>query len=416
MPPRYEQVDHSDSPHRVRKLITMATEIEFIDGVPSFSVSQFSGVLNEVLKASFEGGIWVEGEIEGLKRPNPHLYFSIVEKTDKGKAAANVNIWAGALKGIQAKLRNSGIELKDGLKVRLYGKPDYYAPFAKLSLIATDIDTQFSAGDLAAKRDELIRKLLENGVDKINKRKTVPLVPLRLGIISSSTAAGWADAQQHLRESGIGFSITFSDVRVQGDQAVPQIVAALQGFSRRDDIDVVLLMRGGGSRGDLAAFDDEAIAMAISQCPHPVFTGIGHEIDTSIADIVAHTACKTPTACAQAVIAIVEEFLGDLGYSADRLRQVTENSLVRARSRMSIAVERLRTRPRHVLDRNTQRLAMYSESLRLLDPVTTMKRGWSITRNSSGEIIRSINDVQLGDTVVTVLADGSVTSTVEGKS
>jgi exodeoxyribonuclease VII large subunit len=394
----------------------MASEIEFIDGVPSFSVSQFSGVLNEVLKASFEGGIWVEGEIEGLKRPNPHLYFSIVEKTDKGKAAANVNIWAGALKGIQAKLRNSGIELKDGLKVRLYGKPDYYAPFAKLSLIATDIDTQFSAGDLAAKREELIRKLLENGVDKINKRLQVPRVPLRLGVISSSTAAGWADAQQHLIESGIGFSITFCDVRVQGDQAAAQIVAALKSFSQRDDIDVVLLMRGGGSRGDLAAFDDEGIAMAIAQCAHPVFTGIGHEIDTSIADIVAHTASKTPTACAQAIIGIVEEFLGELGYSADRLRQVTENSLVRARSRISLAVERLRTRPRTGLERNAQRLTMYTESLRLLDPVTTMKRGWSITRTASGEIVRSINDVQPGDTVVTVLADGSMTSTVEGKS
>lgn len=408
--------DHSVWPHRLRRVVAMPTDIEFIDGVPSFSVSQFSSVLNEVLKASFDGGIWVEGEIEGLKRPNPHLYFTIVEKTDKGKAAANVNIWAGSLKTIQAKLRNSGIELKDGLKVRLYGKPDYYAPFAKLSLIATDIDTQFSAGDLAAKREELIRKILENGTDKINKRVPVPLVPLRLGVISSSTAAGWADAQQHLVESGIGFSITFCDVRVQGDQSAAQIVSALNAFSRRDDIDIVLLMRGGGSRGDLAAFDDEAMAMAIATCAHPVFTGIGHEIDTSIADIVAHTASKTPTACAQAVIAIVEEFLGDLGYSADRLRQVTENSLVRARSRIALAVERVRTRPRSVLERNSQRLAMYAESLRLLDPVTTMKRGWSITRTASGEIVRSINDVTKDDTIITVLADGSVTSTVEGKS
>ena len=158
------------------------------------------------------------------------------------------------------------------------------------------------------------------------------------------------------------------------------------------------------------------MAMAIATCAHPVFTGIGHEIDTSIADIVAHTASKTPTACAQAVIAIVEEFLGDLGYSADRLRQVTENSLVRARSRIALAVERVRTRPRSVLERNSQRLAMYAESLRLLDPVTTMKRGWSITRTASGEIVRSINDVTKDDTIITVLADGSVTSTVEGKS
>ena len=392
----------------------MPADIELIDGVPSFTVTQFSAVLNEVMKVSFDGGVWIEGEIEGLKRPNPHAYFTIVEKAEKGKAQVNVNIWAGSLKGIQAKLRNSGIELKDGLKVRLYGRPDYYAPFGKLSLVATDVDTQFSAGDLAAKREELIRKLLELGVDRVNKRLQVPLVPLRLGIISSSTAAGWADAQQHLIESGIGFSVSFIDVRVQGEQAASQIVNAINAFSRRSDIDIVMVMRGGGSKGDLAAFDDEGIAMAISRCSHPVFTGIGHEIDTSIADLVAHTANKTPTACAQAVIALVEEFLGELNYSANRLRQLTENSLVRARSRISLAVERLRTRPRTALDRQTQRLTMHAASLRLLDPVTTMARGWSITRDGKGNVVRSTTDVKQGDTLVTLVVDGSISSTVEG--
>ena len=392
----------------------MPSDIELIDGVPSFTVTQFSAVLNEVMKVSFDEGVWIEGEIEGLKRPNPHAYFTIVEKAEKGKAQVNVNIWAGPLKGIQAKLRNSGIELKDGLKVRLYGRPDYYAPFGKLSLVATDVDTQFSAGDLAAKREELIRKLLELGVDRVNKRLPVPLVPLRLGIISSSNAAGWADAERHLVESGIGFSISFIDVRVQGEQAAPQIIKAINSFSRRTDIDIVMLMRGGGSKGDLAAFDDEGIAMAISKCAHPVFTGIGHQIDTSIADMVAHTAVKTPTACAEAVIALVEEFLGELSYSANRLRQVTENSLVRARSRISLAVERLRTRPRTALDRQTQRLTMHAASLRLLDPVTTMARGWSITRDSNGNVVRSTSDVKQGDSLVTLVADGSISSTVEG--
>jgi exodeoxyribonuclease VII large subunit len=296
----------------------------------------------------------------------------------------------------------------------LYGRPDYYAPFGKLSLVATDIDTQFSAGDVAAKREELIRKLLELGVDKVNKRQPIPLVPLRLGVVSSSTAAGWADAQQHLLESGIGFTVSFTDVRVQGEYAVSQIVNAINGFARRTDIDIVMVMRGGGSKGDLATFDDEAIAMAISKCPHPVFTGIGHEIDTSIADLVAHTASKTPTACAQAIIAIVEEFLGELSYSANRLRQVTENSLVRARGRIAMAIERLSTRPKIALDRQTQKLALHAASLRLLDPVTTMARGWSITRDSNGNVVRSTKDVKKGDSIVTVLADGKVLSTMEG--
>jgi exodeoxyribonuclease VII large subunit len=392
----------------------MAAEVEFINGVPSFSVGQFTEVLNHVLKASFDEGVWVEGEIQGLRKPNPHAYFTLIENVDGVKAQLNINLFAGPLRNVQAKLRQQGIELKDGLKVRLFGRVEYYGPFGKLNLIATDVDTQFSAGDVAAKREELLRQLMEKGVDKINKRIPVPLVPLRLGIISSSQAAGWADAQQHLTESGIGFAITFCDVRVQGDAAVSQIVAALNSLSRRDDIDLVMLMRGGGSKGDLAAFDDEQIAMAISKCSHPVFTGIGHEIDTSIADIVAHTANKTPTACAQSVIAIVESFLSELSYSAGSLRSLTQTAVERARSRIAVSVERLRTRPRTALERQSQKLMMHAASVRLLDPVTTMARGWSITRDSSGNVIRSISDIKKGDTVVTALADGSITSTVEG--
>ena len=392
----------------------MAAEVEFINGVPSFSVGQFTEVLNHVLKASFDEGVWVEGEIQGLRKPNPHAYFTLIENVDGIKAQLNINLFAGPLRNVQAKLRQQGIELKDGLKVRLFGRVEYYGPFGKLNLIATDVDTQFSAGDVAAKREELLRQLMEKGVDKINKRIPVPLVPLRLGIISSSQAAGWADAQQHLTESGIGFAITFCDVRVQGDAAVSQIVAALNSLSRRDDIDLVMLMRGGGSKGDLAAFDDEQIAMAISKCSHPVFTGIGHEIDTSIADIVAHTANKTPTACAQSVIAIVESFLSELSYSAGSLRSLTQTAVERARSRIAVSVERLRTRPRTALERQSQKLMMHAASVRLLDPVTTMARGWSITRDSSGNVVRSISDIKKGDTVVTALADGSITSTVEG--
>ena len=392
----------------------MAAEVEFINGVPSFSVGQFTEVLNHVLKASFDEGVWVEGEIQGLRKPNPHAYFTLIENVDGIKAQLNINLFAGPLRNVQAKLRQQGIELKDGLKVRLFGRVEYYGPFGKLNLIATDVDTQFSAGDVAAKREELLRQLMEKGVDKINKRIPVPLVPLRLGIISSSQAAGWADAQQHLTESGIGFAITFCDVRVQGDAAVSQIVAALNSLSRRDDIDLVMLMRGGGSKGDLAAFDDEQIAIAISKCSHPVFTGIGHEIDTSIADIVAHTANKTPTACAQSVIAIVGSFLSELSYSAGSLRSLTQTAVERARSRIAVSVERLRTRPRTALERQSQKLMMHAASVRLLDPVTTMARGWSITRDSSGNVVRSISDIKKGDTVVTALADGSITSTVEG--
>lgn len=387
-------------------------DAQWINGVPSYTVGQFSQVVNEVLKQTFADGVWVEGEVQGAKRPNPHLYFTLIENVDGKKAQLNINLFAGPLRNVETKLRNLGVELKDGLRVRLYGKPDYYGPFGKLSLNVSDVDTQFTAGDIAQQRAALLKKLLENGSTKRNKAKQVPLVPLRLGIISSSQAAGFADARQHLVDSGIGFSITMCDVRVQGEDAVPMIVGALKAFSRRDDIDVVMLMRGGGSKSDLAAFDDERIAMAIAGCAHPVFTGIGHEIDQSIADICAHTECKTPTACADAVIEYVTDFLSDLAHSASRVRSATSTALERARGRVRMNRERLTTRPRNLLTREQQRLAVHSATLRGLDPVVTMARGWSITRTAGGTIVRSTNDVKSGDTLTTRVADGTITSTV----
>ena len=388
-------------------------EIEFLDGIPSFTVGQFSGAVNEVLRQTFADGVWVEGEIQGLKRPNPHLYFTLIENVDGNKAQLNINLFAGALRNVQAKLRNLGTELKDGMRVRLLGRPDYYAPFGKLSLTVTDVDTQFTAGDIAQKRDALIRKLHENGTTRINKAKQVPLVPLRLGIISSSQAAGFADARQHLIESGIGFSITLCDVRVQGEDAVPMVVAGLRAFSRRDDIDVVLLMRGGGSKSDLAAFDDERIAKAIAACAHPVFTGIGHEIDQSVADIVAHTECKTPTACADEVISHVVDFLDRLSDNASRIRSVTATALEKARSRVAMNREKVRTGTNAAIQRERQKLAVHATTVRFLDPVQTMARGWSITRTSDGTVVRSAAQVKAGESVTTLLADGSFTSTVE---
>ena len=388
-------------------------EIQFVDGVPSLTVSQFADVLNNVLGQSFDEGVWVEGEIQGLKPARPHLYFSLIEEKNGEKSKLDIKIFAGVLAKLQKKLRNAGLELKDGMKVRVRGNPDFYAPFGSLGLKTFDIDTKFTIGDIAEQRAALIQKLKDNGTTKLNKRRPVPLVPLRLGIVSSSQAAGFADARKHLLDSGIGFSITLCDVRVQGDEAVSMIVGAIQALSRRDDIDIVLVMRGGGSKSDLAAFDDERIAMAIARCAHPVFTGIGHQVDQSVADIVAHTECKTPTACADAVIDIVNDFLHDLNTTAAMVRSATLTAVEKARGRMRISRERLVTRTRTALEREKQRTAMHAVMVRGLDPAVTMARGWSITRTAGGTVVRSVADVAPGDTITTLVADGAISSTVE---
>lgn len=384
-----------------------------VDDAHVLSVSEFAEIVHESLQAMFHEGIWIEGEVEGLRPTNKHAYFSLIENTPDGKKAVlSVNIWAREFSAITNKLRKHGVELKNGLKVRFFGKAQFYAPQGKLSFIVNDVDTQFSVGDVAKKREELIQRLRDTGLVRKNKTLPVPIAPLRLGIVSSAQAAGWADARKHLVESGIGFSISFCDVRVQGEDAVATICAAIRTLGSRDDVDVILLMRGGGSKSDLAAFDEEKVAMAIVRCSKPVFTGIGHEIDVSVADIVAHTSCKTPTACADEVIGHVQDFLDDVSRVANMVRLHTQGALNMSRQRMSVSIERLRTRPNKALESHRKDLEKYLQKVQLLDPVHTMSRGWSITRDSKGNVVRSVQDVTTGDILVTAVADGEITSTV----
>ena len=393
-------------------------EPETLDGVPSFTVAQFGTAMKHTLGGLFPEGVWVEGEVEGLK-PKPHAtghYFSLVEGEGKNKATLDVKLFAnsGSLQRVMKKMVDHGVPLANGMKVRFRCRVDFYVQRGQLSMIIDDVDTQFTLGELAAKREALIAALVAKGLHEKNKRRPVPLVPMRIGVVSSMQAAGYIDAVQHLEESGLGFDLTVVDVNVQGEHAPRQIAAAIRTLDARDDIDVIVVIRGGGSKGDLAAFDDESVAMAIVRCQHPVFTGIGHEIDTSVADIVAHTSFKTPTAVADELVRLVERFLARLGGRARTLVDRTTSAVVRSRSRLVRAADRLRHRPEVVLAAQRHRLEMHTAALRLLDPATTMARGWSITRDDNGDVVRSTARVKPGARLVTTVADGTITSTVEG--
>lgn len=381
------------------------------DDAPVLTVSEFISNVNKILAGEFPEGIWIEGEVQGY-RPGPqHQYFSLAEK---GKANAQLScaLFAFRWKSVKAKLDRSGVVFKDGLKVRLFGTPDIYAPSGRFSFKVADVDTRFALGDIALKRDELLRKLRKSGATERNKRRDVPLVPLRLGVVSSSSAAGWADAREHLLESGYSFRVTFCPVPVQGDGAAAEIAAAVRTLGARDDIDVIMVMRGGGSKGDLEQFDDEQLALAIANCRLPVFTGIGHEIDRSIADEVAHTACRTPTACADEVIEIVAAYAADLERLGRRVVVGTELAVERSRSRLAKATERIKHGPPSIVERQRSRIEGLRQQVRLLDPATTMARGWSITRAADGTVVTSVDQIAPGADVVTHVADGSFTSTV----
>jgi len=391
-------------------MATQKTSTPAVDDSDVLSVHQFASIVNESLQVVFAGGVWVEGEIEKINNWNGHQFIEIVDGGKSDRIKLDCTLWQSSAVRVKRKLDGHGITLKSGMRIRFFGIPNLKKN-SSLSLIVSDVDAQFAVGDIAKKREELIKRLHDNGMSKRNKMCEVPLVPLRLGVVSSAGAAGWADAQKHLIESGFGFSVLFQNVTVQGTTAPPQIARAITALGRRSDVDVILVMRGGGSKSDLAAFDEEVVAMAIVKCFKPVFVGVGHEIDTSVADIVAHTSCKTPTACADEVINYVVDFVYSVDLLARSVRSHTQTALERARRTMSVNIERVRSRPQAVLVSHGNRMEVIETKVKLLDPVMTMSRGWSITRGAQGNVVRSIHDVAAGDVITTNLADGSVVST-----
>lgn len=407
------------------------------DDVPTFSISELVDAINATLDATFERGFWVWGEITGLSVKNRHTYFTLVEQDDSGsgkRSQLSVNLWAGDSMKLRPLLAKSGLELVNGVKVRIYGSLNFYGPFGRLSLIMRGIDPRFTLGEIALQRDALIRQLKESGDFDRNRELEISPVPLRLGVVTSGSSAAWADFRNQIEASEFGFHLLLADVVVQGESAVDAVSQAIDALGRRSDLDAIVVIRGGGSKTDLSTFDAEPIARSIARSPLPVMTGIGHEIDLSVADEVAFESHKTPTACAVALIERVREFVEEteslwstiaqvassqLERSDTTLDRVSRDIVIHTRSAVDRADERLTARVDRIVRRIPQFFADRERELdnaatrvRLLDPRHVLARGWSITRTSTGRVVRSVDDVAVGETVVTVVADGSLVSTV----
>lgn len=407
------------------------------EDAPTFSVSELAEAVNVVLERTFADGVWVWGEISGLSVKNRHTYFTIVEQDEGGsgkKAQLNVNLWAGDAMKLRPVLASAGLELANGIKVRIFGSLNFYGPFGRLSLIMRGIDPRYTLGEIALQRDDLVRRLKESGDYERNRSTMLSPAPLRLGVVTSGSSAAWADFRNQIASSGLGFHLVLDDVVVQGDAAVDQVTRAIDAFGKRSDLDAVVVIRGGGSKTDLSTFDAEPIARAISRCALPVFTGIGHEIDLSVADEVAYESHKTPTACAVALIDKVRDFveateslwstiadaasthLLHAGVLVERLsRDIvihTRSAVDRASERVNGRVERMLRRLPQYFDERQRELDHLETRVRLLDPVNVLARGWSITRTATGRVVRSVDDVTVGDEVTTIVADGALVGTV----
>ncbi len=428
--------------------------------VLTYSVSGLAEAINDNLRSGFGSGVWVRGEITGFNDRNKHTYFTLADAdgaAGASKAVLNISLFAHTRSQLTPVLQRSRLELADGMKVRIFGNLGFYAPSGRISLTMSAIDPQFTLGEISLARDQLLGRLAADGLLDANRRHPISPVPLRVGVVASKGSAAWADFHGKLVESGFGFRLSLIDSRVQGEEAIAMVASAIRTLGSLDGLDCVVVIRGGGAKNDLAAFDAEAIALAIAASPLPVLTGIGHEVDRSIADEVAHTALMTPTACAQFLIDAVGSYLisvdatwslideaarrkllatsvqlserahrialrthaaversdGRLGTRIDRLRQLPYQRLSSAQA----AVDSLRSRVTRVVPQvlvAEQRSIDGAEArLALLDPVNLLRRGWSITRDAHGALVRSTGSAKHGSIISTRVADGILTSRVE---
>ncbi len=429
---------------------------------PTYTVCELADELNRTLRRTFSDGVWVRGEIQQYQESGAgHAYLTLADDTPGQKAVLRVQFFSRARARLRPLLAKHRLRLAVGMKVRIFGRLEFYAPSGSIGLTMTDLDPRFTLGDLAQQREQVLRRLVADGAIDANRRRPLSPVPLRIGVVSSAGTAAWHDFHDELRHSGLGFQLVLADTRVQGPTAARRVTRAIEALGqhhRRYGLDAIVVIRGGGARNELAVFDAEPIARAIAAAPVPVLTGLGHEIDRSVADECAHTCFKTPPACAVALVQAVNGYVSatEQAYAAvldragvglqraearlveraHRIARRTHAAVERADERLHVRVDRLRARSARPLveaerglQRRAERLAArvpqvlageerhlvgIEARVRALDPANLLARGWSITRTANGDVVRGPDDVAAGDSITTQLAGGIISSRVEG--
>jgi len=364
-----------------------------------------------------------------------HLYFELIEKGERDEIVGKLDavIWKTDFAKIQRLLAVSEQRLSDGVQVRCRASLDFYAPSGRLQLCVREVDPAFTLGLLERRRRETLAALTAAGLLELNRGLPLPDLPLSVALITSHGSAAYHDFLSGLAESGYGFRVLFLHAAMQGREAEREVVSALAALARLG-VDCAVLIRGGGSRTDLAAFDSRAIAEAIARAPFPVLTGLGHEIDRSIADLAAHAAFKTPTKVAEFLVermALADQALTDLRQALARQaleplragREAlgrAERGVSLARLRLAAAAARVEEHARALgrLGRSVLREAAATlqglERLCLqLAPERTLERGFSLTRDAAGRLVRQPEQVKPGDLIATRVAGGGFRSRVE---
>ena len=410
----------------------------------SLSLYELGRLIRLTLREGLPDAYWVQAELSEVREAyNGHCYIELVEKAERGNALlakARGTIWANVYKMLKPYFESAtGQAFTAGIKVLLQVSVEYHELYG-LSLTVHDIDPTYTLGDMARRRREIIAQLEEEGVLTLNKELPMPVLPQRIAVISAAGAAGYGDFCDQLMGNPYGFVFypkLFPAV-MQGDRVEETVIAALDRIAdERESWDVVVIIRGGGATSDLSGFDTYALAANCAQFPLPIVTGIGHERDDTVLDMVAHTRVKTPTAAAEHLIAALVEAATRLdGLTADvatgitnrlhreekRVEQLAQRlpalfSVIHANGLHRIAQleTRLHTGLQRSLTEQMHRLQLMEKVIEGASPMQILQRGYSITR-CDGRVVRDAANLPEGSVLTTTLAEGRVTSVVTFKS
>lgn len=309
----------------------------------TMKLSDLQEEIRKVIQGNFEVPRWISCEIMDITQNySGHCYLDLIEKdekSDKILARARATIWASSYRMLKPYFETTtGYELAPGIKILLMARVEFH-PVYGLSLNIQDIDPSYTLGDVERKKREIIQRLEKEGVLDMNKDIPLPVVPQKIAIVSSTTAAGYEDFMDQLNRNPYGYQFytrLFPAV-MQGENAEKSIIESLERiFEYESHFDAVVIIRGGGSKSDLACFDSYDLAYHVSQFPLPVITGIGHEQDDTITDLVAHTRLKTPTAVAGFFIDKLAAFEGELEAFQDLLIKATVTILTEQKLRLQL--------------------------------------------------------------------------------
>jgi exodeoxyribonuclease VII large subunit len=371
--------------------------------------------------------IWIEGEVTELRRHErwASVFFTLKDPADG--SCVGVTMARGRFDALR-------LDLADGERVHVFGRPELYEQRAEFKLRALTVE-RFGVGAHLAALERLKTRLAAEGLFAEDRKRPLPFLPRRIGVVTGNDAAAKRDVVTTIRTRFPPASLLVAETYVQGPRATGEIVSAITALGEAPDVDVVVLTRGGGSFEDLLAFSDERVVRAVAHCPVPVVSAVGHEQDTPLCDLAADVRASTPTAAGKLVVPDLTELCDRLDRAREALARSVRRSLERDRQQLARSAERLRAGPRVAVEREGVRLERAHERLRrapalaverkraalentaaklaALSPLQTLRRGYAIVRTEQGEVVASTEDVSTGARVDVTLAEGGFAARVE---